>query len=113
MGSSQSTIDFMLDQVSQAGTVSARKMFGEYGLYFEGKFVAVVCDDQLFIKPTPGGRSYIGTPTEQSPYPQAKPWFLIDGEQLEDRAWLAQLVRITASELPQPAPKAKKKKTAA
>ncbi|HEY1043141.1 MAG TPA: TfoX/Sxy family protein [Telluria sp.] len=110
MGSSQSTADFMLDQMSLAGTVSARKMFGEYGLYYEGRMVAVVCDDQLFIKPTDGGREYIGTPTEMQPFPQAKPWFLMDGEQLEDRAWLAQLVRITASELPAPAPKKPKKK---
>ena len=109
MGSSQSTADFMLDQMSQAGTVTARKMFGEYGLYYEGKMVAVVCDDQLFIKPTAGGREYIGTPTEVQPFPQAKTWFLMDGEQLEDRAWLAQLVRITACELPQPAPKKPKK----
>ncbi|MFD2365071.1 TfoX/Sxy family protein [Pseudoduganella sp. GCM10020061] len=109
MGSSQSTADFMLDQLSQAGPVTARKMFGEYGLYFEGKMVAVVCDDQLFIKPTPGGRTYIGTPVEVQPFPQAKTWFLMDGEQLEDRAWLAQLVRITARELPQPAPKKPKK----
>lgn len=109
MGSSQSTVDFMLDQVSQAGTVTAKKMFGEYGLYHEGKMVAVVCDDQLFIKPTAGGRTYIGTPNEVQPFPQAKTWFLIDGEQLEDREWLAQLVRITAWELPQPAPRKPRK----
>ena len=110
MGSSQSTADFMLDQMSLAGPVSARKMFGEYGVYYEGKMVAVVCDDQLFIKPTVAGRAYIGTPTEAQPFPQAKSWFLMDGEQLEDRAWLAQLVRITACELPQPTPKKTKSK---
>lgn len=110
MGSSQSTADFMLDQLSQAGGVTARKMFGEYGLYLDGKMVAVVCDDQLFIKPTEGGRSYIGEPQEVAPFPQAKGWFLMDGEQLEDREWLAQLVRITAHQLPPPKPKAKKMK---
>lgn len=110
MGSSQSTADFMLDQLSQAGPITARKMFGEYGVYLDGKMVAVVCDDQLFIKPTESGRSYIGTPQEVSPFPQAKGWFLMDGEQLEDREWLAQLVRITANGLPPPKSKTKKMK---
>ena len=52
MGSQQSTIDFVLDQMSAAGAVSAKKMFGEYGVYLDEKMVALVCDDVLFIKPT-------------------------------------------------------------
>lgn len=100
MGTSQSTIDFLLDQMSLAGTITAKRMFGEYGLYLDGKFVAVACDDQLFVKPTAGGRRHIGTPTEAPPYPQAKPWFLVDGDGIENREWLAQLLRITAAELP-------------
>jgi DNA transformation protein len=37
MSSQQSTVDFILDQISAAGDVSAKKMFGEYGLYCNGK----------------------------------------------------------------------------
>ena len=113
MGTSRSTIDFLIDQMSQAGPITAKRMFGEYGLYLDTLFVAVACDDQLFIKPTHAGRAFIGTPTEAPPYPQAKPWFLIDGERIEDREWLAQLLRITASDLPVKPPKAKKAKTTA
>ncbi|RYF09624.1 MAG: hypothetical protein EOO77_23380 [Oxalobacteraceae bacterium] len=51
MGSQQSTVDFVLDQMSAAGAVSAKKMFGEYGVYLDEKMVALVCDDVLFIKP--------------------------------------------------------------
>ena len=47
MTSQQSTVDFILDQISEAGDVSAKKMFGEYGVYCAGKMVASVCDDQL------------------------------------------------------------------
>ena len=42
MGSQQSTVDFVLDQMSAAGAVSAKKMFGEYGVYLDEKMVALV-----------------------------------------------------------------------
>lgn len=106
MGSTRGTVDFIVDQAAKAGAVSAKKMFGEYGVYCDGKMVAVVCDDQLFIKPNPAARAYLGTPVEAPPFPAAKPWFLIDGEHWEDAAWLSELFRISALSLPEP----KKKK---
>ena len=108
MASKQSTADFLVDQAARAGEVSARKMFGEYGVFCDGKMVAVVCDDQLFVKQTAGGRAFIVTPLEQQPFPRAKNYFLIDGERWDDAAWLCELLRITARELPMPAPKKKK-----
>ncbi|MES2153201.1 MAG: TfoX/Sxy family protein [Pseudomonadota bacterium] len=102
MASTQSTVDFIVDQASAAGAVSARKMFGEYGLYSGEKMVALVCDDQLFVKPTPGGKAHIGEPVEAPPYPGAKPCFLISGALWEDRDWLAELIRITERGLPPP-----------
>ena len=62
-----------------------------------------------FIKPTDGGRAFIGNVVEAPPYPGAKPSFLIEG-QIEDGDWLSELVRITARELPAPKPKRRKKK---
>jgi DNA transformation protein and related proteins len=109
MASSQTTVDYMLEQMARAGTVSARKMFGEYGVYCDGKVVALICDDQLFIKPTEAGRAVAGPVAEGLPYPGAKPWLLVDGDRLEDAGWLAGLVRVTAEALPLPKPKPVKK----
>ena len=109
MSSNQSTVDFIVDQMSGAGNVSFKKMFGEYGIYCAGKMVASVCDDKLFIKPTPRGRAYIGDVQEAPPYPGAKPCFLISGDQCEDHEWLSELVRITSEDLPMPVKKANKK----
>jgi len=100
MTSQQSTVDFILDQISEAGDVSTKKMFGEYGVYCAGKMVASVCDDQLFVKPTAGGRNLLKAVTEASPYPGAKPCFLISAETLEDRETLTAVIKITAKELP-------------
>lgn len=108
MASAQKTVDVIVEQVAAAGAVSVRKMFGEDALYCGGKLVALICDDQLFVKATPAGRAWAGDAPEASPYPGAKPCLLIAGERWDDGEWLAGLVRITAEALPEPAPKTRK-----
>ena len=110
MASHQGTVDFILDQMAGAGAVSARKMFGEYGLYCNGRMFALVCDDQLFIKPTTAGRAFAGMIEEGAPYPNARPHLLIGDDRLGKTEWLEQLVRLTVSELPEPKPKAVQKR---
>jgi DNA transformation protein len=103
----QATVDFIMEQARRAGAVSSRKMFGEYALYCDGKVVALICDDQLFIKPTEPGRAFLGEVVDGAPYPGAKPYFQIDADRLDDAEWVAELVRLTARALPAPAPKKK------
>ena len=107
MASEQTFVDFIVDQIENAGEITAKKMFGEYGLYSGEKLFALICDDKLFIKPTQAGRAFIGDVVEAPPYPGAKPSFLIE-EKVEDREWLSELVRISVEELPVPKPKKKK-----
>lgn len=109
MGSDQSFVDFVCEQSGLGEALTARKMFGEYALYLDGKVVALVCDNQLFVKPTAEGRSLLGTVHEHPPYPGAKPHFRVV-EELEDRDALSRLLRATAEVLPAPKPKPKPKK---
>ncbi len=102
MSSSQKTIDFLVEQMSLAGQISSRKMFGEYAIYCDTKVVAFVCDDELFIKPTDAGRQLIGEVVEKSAYPGSKLYFWISGDHWDDTEWMSQLVRTTASALPLP-----------
>ena len=104
MASDMEFVEYLCDQMSAAGQIAFRKMFGEFAIYCEGKVVALVCDNQLFIKPTDGGRSVVGSIVEAPPYPGAKPYFLI-GDLIDDREWLSNLVRVTAAELAVPKPK--------
>jgi DNA transformation protein and related proteins len=67
--------------------------------------VALVCDDQLFVKRTPGGEAFTGPIEEAPPYPGAKSHPLIDAERWEEADWLAELFRITTAGLPAPKPK--------
>jgi TfoX/Sxy family transcriptional regulator of competence genes len=104
MASDPDFVEYVCDQMSGAGTITYRKMFGEYAVYCEGKVVALICDNQLFVKPTEAGHAVIGKPVEAPPYPGAKAHFLIE-ERLDDREWLAHLIRVTDAELPVPKPK--------
>ncbi len=104
MASKQKFVDFIIEQIGFAEQVTYKKMFGEYTLYFDNKLFGLVCDNKLFIKPTQSGREYINEVIEASPYPGAKPCFLIE-EKLDDREWLGKLISITVIELPEPKPK--------
>lgn len=106
MASNQNVVDYILEQISEAGRVSARKMFGEYGVYCDGIIVALICDDQLFVKPTKAGLAFVGDCPEACPYPGAKPYLLISKEKWDEREWLSTLIKISAEQLPPP-----KKKT--
>ncbi len=106
MSTTRSTIDFLLDQTSTLPDVRTRKMFGEYALYSGDKVVALVCDNQLFVKITPPGRALVGAGYQQGEaYPGAKPSMLIGADFLEDRERLCELIGVTAGALPPPKPK--------
>ena len=101
MASDKEYLDFVVDQIENAGQITYKKMFGEYGIYSDGKLFALVCDNKLFIKPTGAGKNFIKDVVEAPPYPGAKLSFLIE-DKLEDREWISNLVRITVKELPEP-----------
>jgi len=107
MASTQDFVDYIIEQIENAGVITYRKMFGEYALYSGRKVVALICDNQLFIKPTAGGKAFIGNVTEAPAYTGAKMSYLIE-DNLDNREWISELIRITASELPEPKPKKKK-----
>lgn len=105
MASSVGTVQFICDQAGLGKRLTFRKMFGEYALYLDGKVVALVCDDQLFLKPTPEGRAYLGDVSEAAPFPGAKNFFLLSAD-LDDPDRLSEALRVTARALPEPRPKA-------
>jgi TfoX/Sxy family transcriptional regulator of competence genes len=110
MSTSQSTVDFILDQLISLENVTARKMFGEYALYCDRKVVALICDDMLFVKITEEGKNFVGKYYQEgAAYPGAKPSMLIEEEKIEDREWLSALIRITADNLAETKPKKIKK----
>lgn len=105
MASSKEFVEYAAEQLREAGTIYYRKMFGEYGWYCNGKFLGVICDDQLFVKTTPETLEAFSNIPKVPPYEGAKEYFLI--EDIDNREFLTQLVRATWEALPEP--KSKKK----
>ncbi len=110
MATQDRTIDYLGEQLAGVDGLLIRRMFGEYGLSAGGKHVGVICNDQLYLKPTTAGRELAGNPPEEPPYRGAKPSLLIAADLWEDADWLAALVRATADALPAPKPKPAKKR---
>ena len=97
--------EHVCDQLRAAGGITAKKMFGEYGIYRHGKIVALACDNQLFVKPTSAGAALLDAPTYGAPYPGAKPHFNVS-ELLDDAGALVRLIVATDDALPAPRLKA-------
>lgn len=109
MSTSPSTIEAILSGLKDDAGVTARKMFGEYGLFLEGKMVALVCDDILYVKPTPSGLACLGDHEQGSPYPGAKPCAIVGEKFLLKRGALRELLVRTCQELPAPKPRSSSK----
>jgi len=109
MATQESFIEYVVGQLENAGEISYKKMFGEYALYCDEKVVALVCDNQVFVKPTDAGKSVIGKVVEAPPYPGAKNYYLVDAV-MDDKKLFCKVIRSTADALPLPKPKKPKTK---
>ncbi len=106
MASDLNFVEYVCEQISGAGEITYKKMFGEYGVYCNGKIIGVICDNQFFVKKTTAGADICPGCEEAAPYTGAKAHFLIDD--VENRDLMASFISATYSELPEPKPKKKK-----
>ena len=106
MASSTDFVQYIVDQCSGAGSIVARKMFGDYGIYCDSKIFGLICDNGFYLKPTEAGRKMLRAEDMRPPYDGAKPYFYI--EDVDDHDYLSALVKATCAELPEPKPKKKK-----
>ena len=100
MASSKEYLDFVLEQLSDLDGITVRPMMGEYLLYVDGRLAGGVYDNRLLVKPVPSAAAYVGEPAYQLPYEGAKTMLFV--ENMDDRAWLAGLLRTIRDELPEP-----------
>ena len=55
MASSEEFVQYVVGQLDEAGCIIYKKLFGEYGLWYEGKFFGTVEDNQFYVKKTKAG----------------------------------------------------------
>jgi DNA transformation protein len=105
MSTQKETIEFILQKLGHPRRFSTRAMFGEYALYADGKTVALVCDDQLYVKILPASKELEDVCEKDSPYPGAKDHYVIEEGELSKLDQLPAILFAIADSLP-----AKKKK---
>ena len=105
MSSSQEYLDFILKQLQGLGQeISFRKMMEEYLLYYRGRLFGGIYDNRLLLKPVQPVLDLCENPVYETPYPGAKSMLRI--EEVEDAAFLCNLIEAAYPALPVP----KKKK---
>lgn len=100
MASSQTYLDYILDQLSGLEEVSYRAMMGEYILYYRGKIIGGIYDDRLLVKPTDSARALLPDAPMELPYEGAKPMRLADT--VDSKENLQALVKAVYEDLPAP-----------
>ena len=105
MASSKEYLAFILDQFSELEEMSYRQMMGEYILYYRGKIIGGIYDNRLLLKPVKVVMNQLEQTRLERPYEGAKEMILL--EDLEDKSFLARLIKDMYEVLP--APKIKKK----
>jgi len=57
MSVSKDFVDYVVEQLRLLGVVTARRMFGGVGLYYDGVFFGLIDDDTLFLRVDDSNRS--------------------------------------------------------
>ncbi|MBR6297105.1 MAG: TfoX/Sxy family protein [Treponema sp.] len=98
MASSKEYLDFIMDQFLDLEDVTARKMMGEYIIYYRGKIVGGIYDDRFLVKPVPAAVALMPDAQKELPYEGAKEMLLVDN--VDNREFMCNLLRAMYDELP-------------
>jgi DNA transformation protein len=86
-------IEFILDQLSDAGPVTSRRMFGGYGLYLGTAFFAIIFKERLYFKTDKKTRLQYEErgmkPFRPSGKQTLKSYYEVPADVIEDRSELA------------------------
>ena len=100
MASSKDYLDFVLEQLSELDDISYKAMMGEYIIYYRGKIVGGIYDDRFLVKPVEAAKKLMPAAAFELPYEGAKEMLLVDD--IDNRAFLKELVEAMYEELPEP-----------
>ncbi len=99
MASSKDYLEFVLEQLSDLDGISHRAMMGEYIIYYRGKVAGGIYDNRFLVKPVEAAKKLMPEAPYELPYKGAKEMLLV--ENLDNRAFLAELLDSMYDELPE------------
>ena len=96
--------EYVRDSFSAAGDIVIKPMMGGYLVYFYGKLIGDVCDNELFLKRTPTSDRLLADSELRYPYEGSKTLMHVF-DRFEDTDLIAELLEGMYTELPEKKPK--------
>ncbi len=78
MATTKDFIEYVCEQISGAGAIRYRIMFGEYMVYVNDKPVLLVCDNTVFVKKLDELKGIMESSATGAPYEGAKEHYVLD-----------------------------------
>jgi TfoX N-terminal domain len=104
MSTSKDTMTYIAEQLNRCdlGTVTYKKMFGEYGVYLDDKIFSLVCDDRLFFKIKHLEDRVVDElfGNREAPFPGANGYSEVSGDFIEDLPELTLRLKTVMATLP-------------
>jgi TfoX/Sxy family transcriptional regulator of competence genes len=97
MSSDISLVEFIVDQISSAGIIRYKKMFGEYGIYCDDKFIALVCNNKYFVKATVDIKKLIKQDSVIPYKGGGKGYWHVDETIIDDKDTMVQLAKAASN----------------
>lgn len=98
--------EYVRDIFSEFGDIVIRSMMGGYLVYFKGKLIGDICDNELFLKRTPTSDRLLAESELRYPYEGSKTLMHVL-DSFEDKTLISELLDGMYAELPEKKPKAK------
>ena len=96
--------EYVRDSFSEYGEIVIRSMMGGYLVYFNGKLIGDICDNELFLKRTPTSDRLLADSELRYPYEESKTLMHVF-DSFDDRALIQELLDGMYAELPEKKPK--------
>ena len=96
--------EYVHEALSAAGDIVIKSMMGGYLVYFNGKLIGDICDDELFLKRTPTSDRLLAESELRYPYEGSKTLMHVF-DSFDDKALISELLNGMYAELPEKKPK--------
>ena len=95
--------EYVRDRFSEFGDIVIKSMMGGHLVYFNGKLIGDICNNELFLKRTPTSDRLLADSELRYPYNGSKTLMHVF-EKFEDANLIGELLRGMCAELPEKKP---------
>ncbi|WP_455146207.1 TfoX/Sxy family protein [Streptococcus constellatus] len=95
--------EYVRDSFSKSGDIVIKSMMGGYLVYFNGKLIGDICNNELFLKRTPTSDRLLANSELRYPYEASKTLMHVF-DSFDDKALILELLDGMYAELPEKKP---------